>query len=256
MTVQCKFCLQNHPKLLDAHIIPKAFFAFGADGQERSGSKILTSKNGCYPKNAPQGVYDQKFLCAACERKIFAPWDDEAIKFFQKDLRNQYPLDSKLKIYSASEFNYENLKLFFLSVLWRAHHSEQDFYEKVNLGHKHEKIIKEILLNKNVSNCLEYPIFLRRYNSNRAGTRTIIHPIFSKKFGNLERNLYVISLAAHEIIIKVDQRDWPTDLYEFIMKPDIPLYVGLVKFEESNVYRAMMEVLNKNKDVKFRMNSH
>lgn len=248
----CKLCLNLYPSLVEAHIIPQAFFAFGEGGAERSKTKILTSKDNTHPRRTPKGIYDEEILCFKCENEIFMPWDDKAIKFFQNDLKDNYPYDSKFKIYSPSQFDYEYLRLFFLSVLWRAHHSKQDFYEKVSLGDHHEGALKTILLKQKPDDYLQYPIFVRRYNTNRLGARVILHPIFAKQFFLIERNFYVINMAAHQIIIKVDKRNWPSDLDEFILKPDAPLYVGLIDFEKSNSYEAIMDVLEKNKNVKFR----
>ena len=49
------------------------------------------------------------------------------------------------------EYEYQALKLFALSVLWRAHTSTRQEFAKVNLG-PHEPIIKDFLLH-NPSRC-------------------------------------------------------------------------------------------------------
>jgi hypothetical protein len=60
----CRLCRQPK-KLIQAHVIPEAFFREMRVGD---GAPPLLVKTGEYPRRSPIGVYDQTILCAIVRR--------------------------------------------------------------------------------------------------------------------------------------------------------------------------------------------
>ena len=114
--MKCKFCGKNI-KLIKAHIIPEGFFRLLRFGDKPP--ELHSNKEGVYPKKSPIGVYDKGILCSECDNAI-GIWDNyaqdlllnsfsESCALFQGDVKLGYKID---------KYDYEKLKLFFLSVLW------------------------------------------------------------------------------------------------------------------------------------------
>jgi len=128
----CKGCTKD-TTLINAHIIPKSFWVGLKDGE--IAPKLMSNKADTYPKKLPIGVYDKTILCHDCEQK-FQTIDEYGQKLLLKDESNQEKLIENGAIvgYRVQNFNYSLLKLFFISILWRASVSSQEFYSKINIG--------------------------------------------------------------------------------------------------------------------------
>jgi hypothetical protein len=127
-----------------AHIIPKSFYV--KDPGERKPNKIITNTKGVYPKKSPIGIYDETIVTEEGER-IFTSWDDYAAELLlakKSDFKKRFNKGECIA-FEIENYDYEKLKLFFLSVLWRASVSSHEFFKKVKLG-GHENIIRDALL--------------------------------------------------------------------------------------------------------------
>jgi hypothetical protein len=123
----CKLCGLDH-KLVDAHIIPRKMYEHMHDG--RNASIILSSEDGVYPRRTNTGEYDSNIVCENCEA-IFSPWDGYANELLLSDYDEDnyfYGSQGSRLAYIFNNVNYERLKLFFSSVLWRASVSQRDFF--------------------------------------------------------------------------------------------------------------------------------
>lgn len=100
---------------VDAHLIPKAFYATG--GQIRS----YASDGSRLPKRARIGLYDPSLVIAQTEKEILSPLDDYGVRFMRREVGKWYPLenDGRLDGWIVDALDYDKLKLFFNSVLWR-----------------------------------------------------------------------------------------------------------------------------------------
>lgn len=137
----CKLCGQN-AKLIKAHIIPKSLYK---DLRDSDGgvSKLITNTVGVHSKRIPVGLYDPQIVCEDCER-FFSPWDDYAKWFFEKNVPNPVIDKGRIVAYDYGITDYKNLKLFFISLLWRAHASSQPFFGRIDLG-PHEADRKSVV---------------------------------------------------------------------------------------------------------------
>lgn len=136
---QCKLCGEP-AALVNSHIIPRAFF----DLKPTEPTTLFSNTPGQYPKKAPDAVYD-RIVCDSCERS-FSLYDDYAIKTLKLNLAHYRRVQQfgGPPTLIASNIDYRLLKLFCVSVLWRASVSMHPFYKRVQLGPL-EKKAKEIL---------------------------------------------------------------------------------------------------------------
>ncbi|MGR8998516.1 MAG: hypothetical protein ACU88J_05650 [Gammaproteobacteria bacterium] len=134
---------QSKAKLVKAHIIPESFFV----GYDRSMgvSKLMTNIDGVYPKKAPIGVYDKSILCRECE-DTFQEYDDYAAKVLlnKKSAFNELIRDCSVIGWQRPNVDYKKLKVFFLSLLWRASVSVHPCFSKVALGSL-EEVVKNMV---------------------------------------------------------------------------------------------------------------
>jgi hypothetical protein len=133
----CQLCRRDVP-LIDAHIIPRPFFRTKEPG---GAPKFLSNTDGTYPKRAPIGIYDPAILCATCDGRI-GRWDEYGIELFTKSLDHFTPVieNGKLVAFRKDSFDYSRLRLFVLSVLWRAHLSTHEMFSRVALGPPAERL--------------------------------------------------------------------------------------------------------------------
>jgi hypothetical protein len=72
----CKFCKRDDRNLVEAHIVPKAFYGLN----EFRGPLVgISNVGGQKPKRMPVGVYDSKMICDSCEDN-YSHLDDYAAK--------------------------------------------------------------------------------------------------------------------------------------------------------------------------------
>ncbi len=115
----CKFCGQNK-EIIKSHIIPKSFYQLKK--QERyegiEPHKLLLDK--VYSQNG----HKEPLLCKECDNKL-GYLDNYAYRFLFDEVPQLHfqatPIPGIFTTHlNAREFNYNNLKRFFISLIWRA----------------------------------------------------------------------------------------------------------------------------------------
>lgn len=234
----CRFCHIN-PSSVDAHIIPRSFFVEHAD--DRYPSKQITDLENVFPKKLPIGVYDSNILCDTCEALFSA--DDYGYKFFHPPI--EYPLITDghgNHAYLIKDVDYDKLKLFLLSVLWRASVSTQDFYAGVNLGPDEEKI-RRLLQQRDPGSPDEYSVYLERFDY-PSSLVPILGP-FKVLFDDIE--MYQLVLNGFLVYIKVGEKPLPQELRAIMLSSEQPLLVPQVPYEGSQEREIALKVLSANK---------
>jgi hypothetical protein len=91
-----------------------------------------------------QGGIKERLLCGDCEQ-LFSIYENYINKMLYGGSELTFQrLSNRRWLITGLEYN--KLKLFQLSILWRASVSSQKFFESVKLGEKHESHIKKMLL--------------------------------------------------------------------------------------------------------------
>ena len=166
--MNCKGCNEKK-KLIKAHIIPKSFWVGLRDGDEPP--KLMTDKTDIYPRRLPIGVYDKNILCRGCEDK-FQMIDDYGQQLLLKEESKHKELTHNGKVagYKIDNFDYNLLKLFFISILWRASVSTQDFYAKIDIG-PFEDAAKKLIWNNTPGGPEDFSCVLAKFTDEPPSTK-------------------------------------------------------------------------------------
>jgi hypothetical protein len=236
--MKCKFCGEEK-KLIRAHIIPEGFLRRLRDGQDPP--RILAEKD--FPKKAPIGVYDTSILGADCE-KLFGDWDNH----IQRILATE-PIGEPIKnnedtiAYKIENFNYEQIKLFCISLLWRASASSKNFYKHVKLG-PYDEIAKRHIIESNPGSEEDFSVTIAKFGDHPFDMTTM-GPRKDKWTGV---NFYRFYMASYVLYIKVDRRISPSPFDLFKVKKDQPIHIicrDLSKSKELPVILKLGEAANK-----------
>ena len=154
----CRLC-QKAAKLTNSHIIPEFVFKPLYDKKHRFRSAQLAEREWDWEQKG----YREPLLCENCEQKI-SVWESYVSKhFFNKPLPTPVS-QGHSKAIILTGLDYQKLKLFLLSILWRAGVAAHDFYEHVQLGRLHEERLRQMLLSENPGLAEEYACFICTLN--------------------------------------------------------------------------------------------
>jgi hypothetical protein len=235
--MKCRLCLE-HRKLIKAHIIPESFFL-----PLRSGKRvpeIHSDIEGKYPKKTPIGIYDTSILCSKCDKAI-GVWDNYAQQLFLKDFAEDLAVyyGSKKVAYKIDAFDYDKLKLFFISVLWRASISDQYFYKRVNIG-AYESVLREMILSNNPGAPEDFPVVIAKFGDPNVTGMLDPH---KDNFDGI--NFYRFYITGFVIYVKVDKGKMPEFLEPFYIRRGQPIWIILRDLHRSKDGKIMKNIMTK-----------
>lgn len=241
MNGRCLLCEMTRP-LVEAHIIPRPFFAI--HGSAGHPAKVLSNSPGVHPKRSPTGFYDGDILCEQCDRAIGA-WDQYGAEVFIHELEQFKPVGDAAHVaaFSRAEYDYDRLKLFLLSVLWRAGVSSRDEFKRVHLG-PHADEIRRMMLAGSAGPAQRYSAVLSVFTVNNTLPNfaiPIMDPFHERWHGV---NAYRLSFGLFTAYIKVDNRSLPEKLERVMLRPGQPLGVvarDYLQSSEASVSRSIAQ---------------
>ena len=214
----CKGCGEDK-SLIKAHIIPRSFYM---DLRKNENRLDMVSTNIKQKKGLSRiGEYDHDILCKECDQ-FLSKYDDYGKKLLLDQFDNFDTLiDGKLiRAYVVRNYDYLFLKLFLLSVLWRASISKRTFFKDVNLG-DHERHIKDLIFNTEDDGNRVYGCSLQKFIPSEIGSleKSIISPD-NKKLRGL--NYYRLWFGGYISWIRIDINQDPdgVGMYELIKDKD------------------------------------
>lgn len=222
----CQLCQQD-TELVNSHIIPKLHWKRlkKADGY----FYILPNKPEKQERREQREV-TERILCASCDNdRLGKRYED----YIARVLFGGMTLESKNegRFLKIKGFDYTRLKNGLLSILWRMSVSSNDLFKEVSLGHKHSERIRNIILNEETVDNLEYPIvccapkldgqFLKDW---------ILTPNCCRAHGNRVYNCLISGLI-FTFIVGSAELDRKTK--KFILKQESPL--SILKADESEI---------------------
>ena len=239
MDGKCLLCHITGP-LVEAHIIPRPFFSI--HGSAEHPARVLSNSPGVHPKRSPTGFYDRYILCERCDRAI-GVWDQYGVEVFIYELEQFKPLGPAAHVtaFFRAEYDYNRLKLFLLSVLWRAGVSSREEFERVHLG-PHADDIRRMMLAGSAGPAQQYSAVLSVFTINNAlpdFAIPIMDPFHERWHGI---NGYRLSFGLFTVYIKVDNRPLPETLEQVMLRPGQPLGVvarDYVQSSEASVSRSI-----------------
>jgi hypothetical protein len=241
----CRGCGLTKP-LVKSHIVPESFCKLLSS--PKNAARLV--RTGEYPTLAPIGAYDSNILCSDCEKKLGIP-DDYAFAFLHGGKTNfeSIELDQTLVAFATINFDYKKLKLFVLSVLWRASVSKIEFCSLTQLNDKNEERLRQITL-CGVEPCEEeFPICCGKIIFDERGGM-IPGPFEETREGV---KLFRVSTGEFYFWVKVDAKPWPGLLLPMVAKPGEILLFTASEMRDSPESVAAQRIvrLSKKKGVKY-----
>ncbi len=135
----CKYC-GEYKQLCSAHIIPKSFYNL-----KENKKFISLSDNGTKDLITCQnGFKDDNILCSDCDKKL-GIYDKYAKEILYDKIPKCRKFNTPLFLMTDEQFDYQKMRFFFISLLWRASISQKDACSQISLGSKYENIALNIL---------------------------------------------------------------------------------------------------------------
>jgi hypothetical protein len=196
-----------------------------------------TNSPGSFPKGMPVGPYDRTILCAECDRRI-GPWDQYGQQVLLRRFQKATPITHQAETvaWSLENVNYTKLKLFFVSLLWRASISSHEFYKRIAVG-IFEKRLREMVLTSEFGDAQEFAVILARFANVSMKAMLDPHP---EKFEGI--NFCRFYLSEFVTYIKVDKRPVPKSLSEFHLQVGKPLTILARSLQGSSDHRLMQKI--------------
>ena len=220
--MNCKLCGADR-KLIRDRVLPEAFFRIGS--QHGAEALVMASSNpGIPPKRWPIGVYDPDLVCGDCEGR-FRDWDTYAadlfINRFDTSIRTRV-VDGETLAFVADDVDYERLKLFVVSVLWRAAASTEEYFKGVGIG-PYEDAAKTEVLSANPGDPQEFGTIFSRWLAppeRESLTNAHMSPFCEKWDGINAVRIHIGPVVAY---VKVDKHPYGDSFAPLLLTPGRPL---------------------------------
>jgi hypothetical protein len=194
------------------------------------------------PPQHQSGIYDRSILCGECDNGVLGDWDDygQKLLLISPEL-TKYVSDSTGKLigYKIDIFDYKQLKLFFMSILWRAAITSDQLFTQVKLGSWEEKL-KKMILDQDPGSENNFTVVLFKYEGDFS--EIMQNPTKQRQDGV---NYYRFRIPKYGFLIKVDQRNFPSKLDPFILSPNQPLLIRVMKYLDSKEYEQILDIRDK-----------
>jgi hypothetical protein len=216
--MRCRLCLQEK-KLVKAHIIARCLLEpLIGDGSQMTPVALASETR---PQRTQTGEYDATILCSVCDQ-IFAPWEEYSARLIYETARPYAEDGISQPYFVVPQYDYAQLKLCLLSILWRMSISSRPAYSHINLGGRFEGIIRDMILNRDPGTPDLLPISIVKLLDQR-GQRSYMAP---KQQIEMEIDTYVVGLPGHAFQVVVDDKPLPLPLGVNVLMPDRPLSIS------------------------------
>ena len=138
----------------------------------------------------------------------------------------------------GSQYDYCLLKLFFISLVWRASISTHHFYRKIAIGDKFEEKARLMLLAEDPGDANDFGVVIARFTEPLGHAFLDPHP---ERVAGINHVRFYI--AGFVVYMKVDQRPFWADLAHFLLGDRQPLRVikrSIYKGGEALAFRKVM----------------
>jgi hypothetical protein len=210
----CRFCA-HRSAAVQAHIIPQSFIReYSEDGQANF---ILSSHD--FPRTTWTGIYDDALVCLECERG-FSEYDDYGYQFFHREQLTPVSGEEGLIGWEHPGADGAKLKLFALSILWRASASNRREFRDVDLG-RWETDVRDMIGSKDPGAVDRFPVVLERFDAS-PGEAPTFYPYRTSIGGS---PCLKFELAGCAIVTALQGRQLPAGLIEIALAPGRPVYL-------------------------------
>lgn len=193
------------------------------------------------------GISDRTIVCQACESR-FSKYDDHGYRVFTNVFRQK-------KVYSDHQGNrcayllprvdYHRLKLFVLSLLWRASVSQHLFFRRVTLG-PHQETIRSMIDADDAGGVDDYS-FACIHHLNQRYENIILPPVTTRIATLRCVRFYLPNIT---IIVKTDKRPFTEPFRTIMIAPKPPHYLAFMPYQGSLEHKYLaktVELFQQNK---------
>ncbi len=193
----CKLCKKTR-ELKESHIIPRFVIKFIRDKKLKHRFYEICRKQKRIIQDGPK----EYLLCTRCEQQIgkYEQYFKEAIYRNKHGTKRSHDEQS----FVIENLEYKKIKLFFLSLLWRASISSKPEFENVSLGYNEDRICK-MITEENPGHSSKFsisaivPLIGRKYNEGWGTT------FFDLKDG--QTDIYSIVIGGILYVISMDNKN-------------------------------------------------
>jgi hypothetical protein len=182
-----------------------------------------------------------KGVCKECDGLI-GVWDNYGQTFLLNPSFSENDVVDNLGkpvVCKIEEFDYKQLKLFFMSILWRSAITSDLFFAQIKLGSWEEKLRKMILAQESGSEN-DFSVVLFKYEGNLS---EIMQSTTKQRQDKV--NYYRFRFPKYGFLIKVDQRSFHSDLLPFVISPNHQLLIRVMEYKNSKEYERILDVRDK-----------
>jgi hypothetical protein len=189
------------------------------------------------PKRRPSGVYDPNILCPECDHSL--P-DDYADALLHEKLTKARPGKyGEFDLMVFDRFDYHQLRLFFISLLWRASISTKI---GSSLGRVYENQARSAIVTGNPY-ALNISVIIIRASKTFDDSNVCV-PLRAKLDGGA--NIWTTRTSKFHFMMKVSRKDWPiSEMRELTVKRDRPLLIPVFK-NDTRELNFIQEMFHKN----------
>jgi hypothetical protein len=242
----CRLC-GLEKQLIKAHIIPRKLYEpirEASIGEPPSDQvpRVYVVGTSQKPKQFQSGIYDPSILCGECDGDLIGAWDNYGQTLLVSlSSSENYLVDNvgKTAAYKIDTFDYKQLKLFFLSILWRAAITSDQFFAQINLGSWEEKL-RNMILSQDPGSENDFSVVLFKYEGDLS--EIMQNPTKQRQDGV---NYYRFRFPKYGFLIKVDQRNFHSKLRPFILSPNQQLLIRIKEYMDSKEYERILEIRDK-----------
>jgi hypothetical protein len=242
----CRLCGKN-AMLIKAHILPKGFYApiwdYGESGVpkgERVPVIVSLGETGRKPVQTQSGIWDRHILCAACDGNILGPLDKYATHLLIDTpswMLHAQDEHGEPMLQIIESYDYQRLKLFYMSLLWRSEVTSHSFFKEVKLG-PWEPRLREALLAGEPGSQEFFSVAPFCYTGDFG--KIMQNPI-RQRIGGV--NYVRFRYPGGGFVIKVDQRPGAQELTCVALDPGRELRVITKAFTDTQEHRNVLRQL-------------
>lgn len=210
---RCKLCLQEKELIGKSHIIPDFMYRDGGIYHQNHTIKKIDFKSSWKGKisfrgKQHSGEYDENILCLECDGNRIGTLELYAKKIFFKGPNHYQWEEQSVKFL---DIDYQKMKLFFLSIFWRASISKRPFFREISPSEEVIEDLRKMILENNPMGDDDYPIYFI-LDFNKTSRQYIGQPI--KTINNDGYFFPMIGILAY---FSLDKRNIPTFMQECII---------------------------------------